>query len=62
VSIELVESTRVTSIQYELKSSSYGFSCIECMAVTPAGEVIVILQMAVIEKLCNCKSEWNKFT
>jgi hypothetical protein len=35
-------------MQYEVKSSSYELSGIECMAVTLAGEVIVILQMAVV--------------
>jgi hypothetical protein len=34
-----------------VKSSSYELSCIECMAVTPAGEVIVMLQMAVMVRL-----------
>jgi hypothetical protein len=47
-SIELLE--RVTSIQYELKSSSYKLSCNEWVAVIPA-EAIVTLQMAVVVKL-----------
>jgi hypothetical protein len=34
-----------------VKSSSYKLSCIECMAVTPAREVFVKLQMAVAAKL-----------
>jgi hypothetical protein len=46
-----VSRERVTSIQYELKSSSYESSCIKCMAVTRQREVIVIVQMAVVVKL-----------
>jgi hypothetical protein len=51
LSIELPErELPVSSIQYEVKSSSYELSRIEWMAVT-TGEVIVILQMAKVVKL-----------
>jgi hypothetical protein len=36
-----------------VKSSSYELSCIDCMAVTPVGNVIVMLQMTVIV-IVNC--------
>jgi hypothetical protein len=49
----VISSDRVWIVQSlsPVKSSSYEFSCIECMAVTPVGDVIVILPMAVVVRL-----------